>query len=156
MTDKIDQALTELNTTLQPFMPRKQAQILIQNLHRSEEADAFADIILNLAKRIKTMPQVYETDGQGKNALAQLHYFVGSYDAYIVEKDTAEKQIQAFGWASFGYGFECGYISIDELLDLAELDLYFTPCAVAEAFEAYFEKEIVPKIYYKQKEFGSE
>lgn len=25
-----------------------------------------------------------------------------------------------------------------------------------EAFEAYFEKEIVPKIYYKQKEYGSE
>ncbi len=25
-----------------------------------------------------------------------------------------------------------------------------------EAFEAYFEKEIVPKIYYKQKECGSE
>ena len=25
-----------------------------------------------------------------------------------------------------------------------------------EAFEAYFEKEIAPKIYYKQKEYGSE
>ena len=24
-----------------------------------------------------------------------------------------------------------------------------------EAFDAYFEKEIVPKIYYKQKEYGS-
>lgn len=135
MTDKIDQALTELNTTLQPFMPRKQAQILIQNLTNSEEAGAFADIILNLAERIKTMPQVYETDGQGKNALAQLHYFVGSYDGYIVEKDTSDKQIQAFGWASFGYGFEAGYISIDELLELAELDLYFTPCPVGQVIK---------------------
>ena len=132
MTDKIDQALTELNTTLQPFMPRKQAQILIQNLTNSEDADAFADIVLTLAERIKAMPQVYETDGQGKNALAQLHYFVGSYDGYIVEKDTSDKQIQAFGWASFGYGFEAGYISIDELLELAELDLYFTPCPVGQ------------------------
>ena len=135
MTDKFDQALNEMETTLKPFMPVKQAQTLIENLHRSEEAGAFADIILNLAERIKAMPQVYETDGQGKAATAQLHYFVGSYDAYIVEKDTAKKQIQAFGWASFGYGFECGYISIDELLDLAELDLYFTPCAVAEAIK---------------------
>lgn len=135
MTDKIAQALNELNTTLQPFMPHRQAQILIQNLTNSEEAEAFADIILNFAKRIKAIPQVYETDGQGKNALAQLHYFVGSYDAYIVEKDTAEKQIQAFGWASFGYGFECGYISIDELLELAELDLFFTPCTVAEVIK---------------------
>ena len=135
MTDKIDQALTELNTTLQPFMPRQQAQILIQNLTASEEADAFADIVLTLAERVKAMPQPYETDGQGKNALAQLHYFVGSYDGYIVEKDTSDKQIQAFGWASFGYGFEAGYISIDELLELAELDLYFTPCPVGQVIK---------------------
>ena len=135
MTDKIDQALNEIEATLKPFMPRKQAQILIQNLTTSEEAETFADIILTLAERVKAMPHPYETDGQGKAATAQLHYFVGSYDAYIVEKDTAEKQIQAFGWASFGYWFECGYISINELLDLAELDLYFTPCAVAEAIE---------------------
>ena len=93
MTDKIDQALTELNTTLQPFMPRKQAQILIQNLTASEETDAFADIVLTLSERVKAMPQPYETDGQGKIATAQLHYFVGSYDAYIVEKDASEKQI---------------------------------------------------------------
>ena len=130
MTDKIDQALTELSTTLKPFMPVRQAQTLIKNLTHSEESEAFADIILNLAGRIKTMPQVYETDGQGKNALAQLHYFVGSYDGYIVEKDTSDKQMQAFGWASFGYGFEAGYISVDELLELAELDLFFTPCPV--------------------------
>ena len=108
MTDKIDQALTELKTTLKPFMPVRQAQTLIDNLYHSEEAGAFADLILNLAERIKTIPQVYETDGQGKNALAQLHYFVGSYDGYIVEKDTSDKQMQAFGWASFGYGFEAG------------------------------------------------
>lgn len=132
MTDKINQALTELNTTLQPFMPRQQAQILIQNLTATEEAETFADIILTLAERVKAMPHPYETDGQGKNALAQLHYFVGSYDGYIVEKDTSDKQIQAFGWASFGYGFEAGYISIDELLELAELDLYFTPCPVGQ------------------------
>ena len=132
MTDKIDQALNEIEATLKPFMPRKQAQILIQNLTTSEEAETFADIILTLAERVKAMPQPYETDGQGKNATAQLHYFVGSYDAYIVEKDTAKKQIQAFGWASFGYGFEAGYISVDELLELAELDLFFTPCPVGQ------------------------
>ncbi len=135
MTDKIDLALTELNTTLQPFMPHKQAQILIQNLTTSEEAETFADIILTLAERVKATPQPYETDGQGKNATAQRHYFIGSYDAYIVEKDASEKQIHAFGRASFGCGVESGYISIDELLDLAELDLYFTPCAVAEAIK---------------------
>lgn len=81
MTDKIDQALNEIEATLKPFMPRKQAQILIQNLTTSEEAETFADIILTLAERVKAMPHPYETDGQGKAATAQLHYFVGSYDA---------------------------------------------------------------------------
>lgn len=133
MTDKINQAFIELKTTLRPFMPVKQVQNLIENLHHSEEAEAFADIILSFAGRINAMPRAYETDGQGKNALAQLHYFVGSYDAYVVEKDTAERQFQAFGLASFGYGFEAGYICVDELLELAELDLYFTPCSVGQA-----------------------
>lgn len=132
MTDKIAQALNEMKTTLKPFMPVRQAQTLIENLYHSEEAGAFADLILNFAERIKTIPQVYETDGQGKNALAQLHYFVGSYDGYIVEKDISDKQMQAFGWASFGYGFEAGYIPIEELLELAELDLFFTPCPVGQ------------------------
>lgn len=134
MTDKIKQAVSELNTTLKNFMPHKQAQILKANLN-GEEAESFADIILTFAERIKLMPEAYATDGQGKNALAQLHYFVASYDAYIIEKDTGKKQYQAFGWASFGYGFEAGYISISDLLELAELDLYFTPCPVAEAIK---------------------
>lgn len=56
MTDKIALALTELKTTLQPFMPRKQAQILIQNLTTSEDTVTFADIVLTLAERVKAMP----------------------------------------------------------------------------------------------------
>ena len=56
MTDKIAQALTELKTTLQPFMPRQQAQILIQNLTNFEDAVTFADIVLTLAERVKAMP----------------------------------------------------------------------------------------------------
>lgn len=124
--------MNELNTTLKPFMPYKQAEILKYNMARSEERETFADIILNMAKRVKNMPKTYETDGQGTDALAQLHYFVGGYDAYIVEKDASEEQYQAFGWATFGYGFEAGYISIDELLSVAELDLHFTPKPVSE------------------------
>lgn len=78
MTDKIDQALTELKTTLKPFMPVKPAQTLIKNLTHSGESEAFADIILNPSDRVKSMPKTYETDGQGKKALVQLHYFVAS------------------------------------------------------------------------------
>ena len=129
---KINKALNELNTTLKPFMPYKQAEVLKNNMSRSEEREVFADIILEMAERVKNMPKPYETDEQGTKALAQLHYFFGGYDAYIVEKDSSEEQYQAFGWASYGYGFEAGYISIDELLNVAELDLHFTPKPVSE------------------------
>lgn len=39
MTDKFDQALNEMETTLKPFMPVKQARTFIDNLHRSEDAE---------------------------------------------------------------------------------------------------------------------
>ena len=39
---------------------------------------------------------------------------------------------------------------------LAEVFFAMEKHLLNEAFEAYFEKEIVPKIYYKQKECGSE
>ena len=126
MTNKINQAISELNTTLKNFMPHRQTQTLKSALN-GDEAERFADIILELSERIKSMPKMYETDGQGRNVLAQLHYFVNNYDAYIVEKDAIDDQQQAFGWASFGYGYEAGYVSISEILELAELDLYFTP-----------------------------
>ena len=39
---------------------------------------------------------------------------------------------------------------------LAEVFFAMEKHLLNEAFEAYFEKEIAPKIYYKQKECGSE
>lgn len=55
MTDKIDQALTELKTTLKQFMPVKQDQILVKNLNHSEESGVFVDILLNFSARIKQL-----------------------------------------------------------------------------------------------------
>ncbi|MHB1531426.1 hypothetical protein [Acidithiobacillus sp.] len=46
------------------------------------------------------MPKNYDTDGQGGDAVAFLHYFTGSWDWYITEKDVDSDdkgQIQAFG-----------------------------------------------------------
>jgi len=73
---------------------------------------------------------------QSRAAVAHLHYFLGSADWWIVEKDSdpdSAGQIQAFGIADLGMGPELGYISIPELLEVrAELDFYHTPKTVAE------------------------
>ena len=77
--------------------------------------------------------------------MVHLHYFGGSVDAWIVERDMGDSkyqdeigpQYQAFGPITL-YGesirdSEWGYISIQELIENGiELDLYWTPKAVKE------------------------
>jgi hypothetical protein len=76
------------------------------------------------------MPKTYETDGQGDEAIAHLHYFTSGFDWYITERDMEEEQLQAFGLACV-HETELGYISIVELLrNGAELDLHFMPKAI--------------------------
>jgi hypothetical protein len=94
---------------------------------RSEESQYFLDKTCEMAEIIKNMPKTYETDGQGKEAIATLHYFTASWDWYITEKDMGEEQLQAFGLVS-GFEKEYGYISIKEIIKArAELDLHWTP-----------------------------
>ena len=104
-----------------------------------EEGDHFIELIDRIHAMWQAMPKTYETDGQGCAALAQLHYFTGGCDWWIVEKDADPDhagQIQAFGIADLGMGPEPGYISIPELLENgAELDLYFTPKRMGELLD---------------------
>lgn len=75
------------------------------------------------------MPTVL--DRKPKEPTYHLHYFFRGCDWYIQEKDidSEDGQIQAFGLANLGYGFELGYISIQELVENGvELNLHFTPC----------------------------
>ena len=98
-----------------------------------------ADVILRLAERIDKMPRTNETCGQGENTIVYLHYFAGTVDAWITEKDVqlpgeSGDQIQAFGKITlFGDNPEWGYISIAELIENGvELDLYWEPVKVNE------------------------
>ena len=96
-----------------------------------EEGDHFIEIIDRIHATWQAMPKTYESTAKGRAALAQLHYFTGGCDWWIVEKDSDPDhagQVQAFGIADLGIGFrELGYISIPELLENgAELDLYYT------------------------------
>jgi Protein of unknown function (DUF2958) len=114
------------------FVSKQQLRVLGDACY-CEERMYFIDKICDLGKLIETMPKTYEQDGMGDQAIAFLHYFTGSADWYITEKDIEMPQVQAFGLADLGYGGEMGYISIKDLISLGvELDLYFAPKTLKE------------------------
>jgi len=118
--------------TLRYFIGGSQLQA-IGDACRGEEKQFFFAKLVELAAQVATMPKVYEQDGLGDSAIVGLHYFTGSCDWYITERDISAEQHQAFGLANLGYGGELGYISIAELIEAgAEIDLYFTPKPLRE------------------------
>ncbi len=109
---------------------------------KGEEGRWFRDKLVELAQIVTTMPSTRGQDGKGMDAIVYLHYFRGSADFYITEKDSGsmdddpeEFQSQMFGYADvFGNGGEVGYISLHEILaGGCELDLYWTPKTIREA-----------------------
>src|ERR1017187_8421416 len=72
---------------------------------RGEEKQFFFDKLVELAHTVATMPQTYEQDGKGENAVAYLHYFAGGQaNWWITEKDKGAgeeppEQHPAFGLA---------------------------------------------------------
>ena len=128
-----------LNGPLKHFIGGLQRRVVLENL-RDEEGDWFATRMLELAELVAKMPQTYDTDGQGRNAIAHLHYFAGGQaNWYITEKDKGggdepNHQQQAFGLADlFRDGGELGYISIAEILaNNGELDFHWTPKPLTE------------------------
>ena len=120
---------------LKMLTPPAQYEAIIDGM-MGEEGDHFVELIDRIHATWQAMPKTYETDAQGRAALARLHYFIGGADWWIVEKDADPDhagQVQAFGIADLGMGAELGYISIPELLENgAELDLYFKPVTIGE------------------------
>ena len=110
---------------------------------RGDEGAYFQNMIANLKRTIAAMPKTYETDGQGDEATAVLHYFIGGSDWYISERDTDGHQHQAFGFACLNGDYEnaeLGYISILELIQNGvELDLYYKPETIG-AIKAHYQK----------------
>ncbi len=122
------------------WMGESQRQAL-RSVINGEEGDHFVQLLSDLRARIEAMPASYETDGEGDNAVVHLHYFRGSIDAWITEKDAGDgseddSQYQAFGKITLTGSKEdadLGYISIEELIrNDAELDLYWEPKRLAE------------------------
>lgn len=96
---------------LEQFIGAAQAECMA-DMCRTEEKQFLYNKLAELVHIISTMPKTYETDGQGKTAVAHLHYFIGGCDWYITERDMEREQLQAFGLANLGHGGELGYISL--------------------------------------------
>lgn len=127
------------------YMPDAQRRTLLK-LIDGEEGDYFVHTLEELADRIGKMPKPYETDGQCKDAVVHLHYFVGAVDAWITERDSFHSSLlrndpecpqhQTFGLITLTGDkgdAELGYISIKELIDNGvELDLHWEPKTLGE------------------------
>ena len=120
---------------IRPFLSRMQLAVMAEACG-GEEKEFFMQKIIDLALMINTMPKTYEQADKGDEAVVYLHYFQGGADWYITEKDVDGGVQQAFGYAILNGDdecAECGYISIAEITRCdVELDLYFTPCSLAE------------------------
>lgn len=140
--EKLIEAQKALNNELIQFVPRAQ-RLTLKSFLLGEEGAHFAEVVLALRDRIADMPQTYDTDGQGNDAVVYLHYFGGPIDAWVTEKDMGDaatgdnRQVQAFGKMTLTgdrEDAEWGYISIEDLMAIrgVEIDLYWTPKPMKE------------------------
>lgn len=136
---KVLDAQTVMRDVMIKFMPNGQRRALLEAL-RGEERVGIAEVVLRAYERIKGTPKTYETESvETKDKIAQLHYFGGPVDAWIVERDIGDgteepgmgKQLQAYGKITLTgdkNDAEWGYISIADLIaNGIELDLHFEP-----------------------------
>jgi hypothetical protein len=115
------------------LLPRGEFLALAQSL-RGEEGLEIAETIKKAWQTFETMPETYQTEAS-PDPTAHLHYFTGSWDWWITEKDAEPEQAQAFGFVKSELcpDGEFGYISLEEITEAgAELDLYFTPAPVSK------------------------
>lgn len=117
------------------WISKEQLSVIEQGL-KGEEKEYFREKLSQIELLVYTMPKTYETDGQGEDAVVQLHYFLGGSDWYIIEKDSEREQIQAFGYAILNGDkemAELGYINIQELIkNGVEIDLHWSPKPLKE------------------------
>ena len=126
-------ALLKLRGT---FLSESQVQAIAHGMG-GEESQWFCDKIVAVGAMIAAMPVSYQQEALGAEAIVSLHYFKGSADFWITERDSdpdGEGQMQAFGFSDlYGDCGELGYISIAELISCGvELDLHFKPRTMRE------------------------
>jgi hypothetical protein len=128
------------------------AQLEIVNQNPS----GFIDPVNRLYKAIYEMPEIYGQDGVPlEDKMCYLHYFYGGSDWFIMEAPRVDlvdenKEIEdaVFGFVCLNDdtpNAELGYVDVNELKSLnIELDFYFEPKTLREAFPKKFVKQEEP------------
>jgi hypothetical protein len=107
-------------------MPMHQQKAIVGTTELKEVLERIKNQILNT-------PKTYETDDiPDSDKIIHLHYFYGSSDWYIAEKDKEKEQLQAYGYTVLNGDLEnsdWGYINLEELKNTnkVELDFYWKP-----------------------------
>lgn len=129
LTEKREQYNQKLDL-LKSWVSEAQFAVL-ESYAESDELDGHLETVSRVYDQIKSLPKLAETDGQGRNAMAILHYFMAGSDWYFTEADDRN---DGFGYASInGQDLESGYLSASEITgNGAELDLNFTEVKIAE------------------------
>jgi len=134
--------------TMKHFISAEQVQTL-KDIFKGEESKYALDIVKTLAGIIESVPKSYETEKTDTpDKILYLHYFYGSSNWYIIEKDrgnpeddaeaglTVGGQYQAFGYVILGgdtINAEWGYIDIEELItNNVQLDFHWEPIKFSE------------------------
>lgn len=115
------------------IIPHAEALAILEGL-KGEEGLTFAETAKRVWWTFRTMPETYQTKDQ-EDPIAYLHFFTGSWDWWITEKDVEPEQIQAFGFVKSELcpDGEWGYVNLEEITkEGAELDLYFSPAPVSK------------------------
>jgi hypothetical protein len=112
----------------------------MRDLCKGEEGGFFIDKMADIESIINSMPKTYETDGQGKDAVAHLKYFTNTTRFFVTERDIEDEQLQAFGLVvREGEYPEFGYISIKDIIENGgEIDLHFTPKTLFDVERAFY------------------
>lgn len=115
---------------LRQFVPKRQLKHTLE-LCDGPEGEFFISKLNELLEIWNNMPSEGETEEQGLEAMAQLHYF-GPGDWWVSERPTLDDQV-AFGVADLG-DRELGVIYTPDLLDwpMVELDYHWTPKSIGE------------------------
>ena len=119
-----------------------------------QETDNAYDLMPDSIK--SQLPKLYDTEKQligDRTAYVRYFFPLGAYTAYLLEYNPEERL--GFGAVTMGYGWELGYISLDEMKEVKihglgiERDLHFSPTALhkiaelEEFVQGRYSKEVV-------------
>ena len=125
---------------LRKFISPAQMSVILSLMVGAEGA-FYREKVKSLAAEVRAMPMTSDT-GDSIDPVVHLHYFRGSADVWILERDVGDgsapkglgPQYQAFGYVDLGYGPELGYVSLPEIFSAGmELDLHWKPTPVSLA-----------------------